>query len=46
MFVPWSAFCVTFKYLDREVIAITSVIALDDQKGKVNPLPVFKLVYF
>jgi hypothetical protein len=34
---------VAFKYLERDEIAITSVIALEDQNGKVNPTPVFKL---
>ncbi len=37
---------VAFKYFDKDDIAITSVIALDDQKGKVKPLPVFKSVSF
>lgn len=46
MFLLSLVFWIVLRYFDREVIAITSVIARDDQKGKVKPLPVFKLVSF
>jgi hypothetical protein len=36
---------IAFKYLDRLDIAITYVIDLEDQNGKVNPLPLFKSIY-
>ena len=31
---------ISLRYLDRQVMDLTSVMAADDQKGKVNPLPV------